>query len=92
MGSLVKPGNNLTGIKAGGHSAKALDWFLKVVPYIKIFVPLHNKNKVTVQSLQDLQQAAGKVGISVTVQAVSTKKELAFLFRFWRMKLMRPGY
>ena len=38
--SLVKPGGNLIGIKAGGHSAKALYWLLKVVPDIKnIFVP-----------------------------------------------------
>jgi putative ABC transport system substrate-binding protein len=81
VGSLVKPGGNLTGIKAGGHSAKALDWLLKVAPDIKnIFVPLHSKNKATVQSLQGLQQTAGKVGISLTVQEVSNKKELALLF------------
>ena len=43
VGSLVKPGGNLTGIKVGGHSAKALDWLLKVAPDIKnIFVPLHS--------------------------------------------------
>ena len=33
--SLVKPGGNLTGIKVGGNSGKALDWLLKIAPEIK---------------------------------------------------------
>jgi putative ABC transport system substrate-binding protein len=66
--SLVRPGGNLTGIKVGGNSAKALDWLLKVSPDIKnIAVPFNAGNKATVQSLGDLQQAADKVGVRLTV-------------------------
>jgi len=79
--SLVRPGGNLTGIKAGGHSGKALYWLLKVAPEIKnIFVPLNSKNKATVQSLQGLKQTADKVGVKLSVHEVSNEKELSLLF------------
>ena len=78
--SLVKPGGNLTGIKVGGHSGKALFWFLKIAPDIKnILVPFGTKNKATVQSLQGLQRAADKVGVKVAAHEVKNKKELALL-------------
>ena len=79
--SLVKPGGNLTGIKVGGHSGKALFWLLKIAPDIKnILVPFGTKNKATVQSLQGLQRAADKVGVKVAAHEVKNKKELALLF------------
>ena len=79
--SLVKPGGNLTGIKVGGHSGKALDWLLKIAPDIKnISVPFNSKNRATVQSLQGLQQTADKVGVTLAVHEVNNKKELALLF------------
>ena len=79
--SLVKPGGNLTGIKVGGHSGKALDWLLKIAPDIKnISVPFNSKNRATVQSLQGLQQTADKVGVTLAVNEVNNKKELALLF------------
>jgi len=79
--SLVKPGGNLTGIKVGGHSGKALDWLLKIAPDIKnISVPFNSKNRATVQSLQSLQQTADKVGVTLAVNEVDNKKELALLF------------
>ncbi len=79
--SLVKPGGNLTGIKVGGHSGKALDWLLKIAPDIKkISVPFNSKNRATVQSLQGLQQIADKVGVTLAVHEVNNKKELALLF------------
>jgi len=78
--SLVHPGGNLTGIKVGGNSGKALDWFLKVSPNIKnIAVPFYSSNKATKQSLQELQQAADKVGIKLSVYEVKDKKELKSL-------------
>ena len=79
--SLVKPGGNLTGIKVGGHSGKALFWLLKVAPDIKnILVPFGTKNKATVQSLHGLQLAAKKVGVKVAAHEVNNKKELVLLF------------
>ncbi len=79
--SLVKPGGNLTGIKVGGNSGKALDWLLKISPDIKkISVPFNSNNKATMKSLQDLQQAADKVGVTLAAHEVSNKKELALFF------------
>ena len=80
--SLVKPGGNLTGIKVGGNSAKALDWFLKIFPHIKnISVPFSSNNNATVHSLRDLQKAADKVGITLTVYEVNNQKDLELLFK-----------
>jgi len=79
--SLVKPGGNITGIKVGGNSAKALEWLLNISPHIKnISVPFISTNMATVQSLQDLQEAADKVGVTLTVHEVANKKELELLF------------
>ena len=80
--SLVKPGGNLTGIKVGGNSAKALEWLLKISPHIKnIGVPFNSNNRATVQSLQDLQKAADKIGITLAVYEVDNGKELELLFK-----------
>ena len=79
--SLVKPGGNLTGIKVGGNSAKALDWLLKISSDIKkISVPFNSNDKATMKSLQDLQLAADKAGITLAAHEVSNKKELALFF------------
>ena len=79
--SLLHPGGNLTGIKVGGNSAKALYWFLKVSPNIKnIAVPFYGGNKATVQSLQELQQAASILGIKLSVYEVRDEKTLETFF------------
>ena len=75
--SLLKPGGNLTGIKVGGNSGKALEWLLKIAPGIKnVSVPFNRNNTATIQSLKDLQEAADKVGLILDVHEVSNKKEL----------------
>ena len=80
--SLVNPGGNLTGIKVGGNSGKALEWLLKISPHIKIIsVPFNSNNKATVHSLKDLQKAADKIGVTLAVHEVSNKKELELLFK-----------
>jgi putative tryptophan/tyrosine transport system substrate-binding protein len=80
--SLVKPGGNLTGIKVGGNSAKALEWLLKISPQIKnIGVPFNGNNSATIQSLHDLQNAADRIGIMLAVHEVDNIKELELLFK-----------
>ena len=79
--SLIKTRNNLTGIKVGGNSGKALDWLLKIAPDIKtISVPFNSNNKATVQSLQDLQQTADKIGVALIVHEVNNREDLEYLF------------
>jgi len=78
---LIHPGGNLTGIKVGGNSAKALEWLLKVAPDIKnIAVPFNRGNKATEQSLKELQQAAGIIGVKLSVREVKDRQELKTLF------------
>jgi putative ABC transport system substrate-binding protein len=79
--SLVRPGGNLTGIKVGGHSGKALYWLLKIAPDTKdILVPFATKNNATLQSLRGLQETADKVGVKLSAHEVKSKNELALLF------------
>ena len=79
--SLLKPGGNMTGIKAGGSSGKALRWLLKIAPETKnIFIPFNRNNKATVQSLQDFQAAAEKLGVQLSVTEVTNNKELTSVF------------
>jgi putative ABC transport system substrate-binding protein len=67
-------------VKPGGNSGKALDWLLKIVPDIKyISVPFNSNNIATVQSLQELQQAADKAGVTLAIHEVNNKEELALL-------------
>jgi len=80
--SLVKPGGNLTGIKVGGNSAKALEWLLRISPHVKkITVPYNSNNRTTILSLHDLQNAAERIGITLAVYETNNKKELEFLFK-----------
>lgn len=75
--SLVRPGSNMTGIKVGGNSEKALEWLLKVVPGTKkVLVPFSNNNKATVQSLMELKEGAEKLNIQLSVEEVGTREEL----------------
>ena len=75
--NLVHPGANITGIKVGGNCPKALEWLLRISPYIKnIAVPFNSSNEATVKSLHDLQQAADKLGVQLTVRETSDEKEL----------------
>jgi len=75
--SLLKPGGNITGIKVGGSSGKALEFFLKVAPGTKnILVPYSKNNTATAQSLHELQIAAAKLKIQLSVREVSNSNEL----------------
>lgn len=78
--SLVESGNNLTGIKVGGSSGKALDWLLKIAPDIKtIYVPFNSSTTAAAQSLHDLQQTADKVGVALIVHDVNNREDLEYL-------------
>ena len=80
--NLVHPGANLTGIKVGGNCPKALEWCMRISPHIKnIFVPFNSSNEATVISLHDLQQAADRIGVQLTVREAHDEKELEDLLQ-----------
>lgn len=75
--SLAKTGGNLTGLKIRGSTAKALGWLKAVLPDVKrIFVPFHYTDTAACMSLEDLNSAAGKLGVEVITASFSTPEEL----------------
>lgn len=75
--SLTRPGGNITGIKVGGSSGKALEWLLKIAPETnKIYIPFSSSNTATVQSLRDLKSAADKMNLQLSIREVNNRKEL----------------
>lgn len=75
--SLAKTGGNLTGLKIRGSTAKALGWLKAVVPDVKrLFVPFHYTDIAACMSLEDLNSAAGKLGVEVVTASFSTPEEL----------------
>lgn len=76
--SLPHPHKNFTGVKIGGSSAKALEWLLTAAPSVKtVLVPVADNDEAATYSLEDLQQAATKLGIALVVPNVRTVNDLA---------------
>jgi putative ABC transport system substrate-binding protein len=75
--SLTHPGGNLTGIRAGGNSSKALEWHKRILPGTKaIFVPCNCRDEAAGWSLSELQETAPKLGIRLIMREVTTVSEL----------------
>jgi putative ABC transport system substrate-binding protein len=75
--SLTLPGANITGIQAGGSTAKALEWHKSAAPESKnIFVPYKPDEEAAEQSLSDLKKAALQLGITLIIREVSTLSDL----------------
>jgi putative ABC transport system substrate-binding protein len=75
--SISRPGGNLTGVQYMGSTLKSLDWMLAIKPHADhILVPICYDTGAAKQSLADLQAAAQKIHIKVTVAEVNTTAEL----------------
>ena len=71
--SLIKPGGNLTGIRAGGHMPKMMDWLQRVAPgTMRYFAPFNPQEPASVQALAELEKAAGPLGIELATPEVRT--------------------
>lgn len=71
------PGGNLTGVKLGGSTPKALQWLMTVVPDVDhIFVPVSYDTKAAEWSLEALLDTAERFGIKVTVREVTDLRSL----------------
>jgi putative ABC transport system substrate-binding protein len=72
-----KPDTNITGIKVGGGTAKALEWLLRISPGTgKIYVPLDNNDKAAMQSLANLKKGAQNLQVELLVNESSNPEEL----------------
>jgi len=75
--SVAKPGGQMTGVKVRGSTAKALEWFLAVVPGAKqIFVPFHSTDKAASQTLEDLREATSLFKVELITGELTNEKEL----------------
>lgn len=77
VASLDKPGGYFTGIRAGATDSKALEWLLKITPNAaNIFVPHIPEDSSSVQSLKSLSEAAGVLGVQLTIVEVHNADEV----------------
>lgn len=75
--SLPHPGGNMTGIQIRGSTQKALEWLMAVTPEARhIFVPVSLDTRAASQSLADLENAAAKLGVRLSVAEVGSPDEL----------------
>jgi len=77
VGSLTKPGGNLTGVQLRGSTPKALEWLSAIAPGSKhIFVPVCFDTGAAKQSLTELEQSAATAGFKLTIAEVKTVDDL----------------
>ncbi len=75
--SLGNPGGQLTGVKIRGSAAKAMEWFVAVMPDVKrIFIPFHSTDTAACQTVEDLEDITSKFGIEMITAPVTTPEEL----------------
>ncbi len=75
--NLSQPSGNLTGIQLRGSTAKSLEWLLTISPDIKnIFVPVVYDTKAANMTIDDLQKAATKFNVKLTISESTTAEEL----------------
>jgi putative ABC transport system substrate-binding protein len=77
VASMTQPGGNMTGVRAGGSSGKALQWLLEIAPGTRrLYVPNWPSDSASALGLADLMSAAGALGIDIVARDVSTTEEL----------------
>ena len=77
VASMTQPGGNITGVRAGGSSGKALQWLLEIAPGTKrLYVPNWPSDSASVLGLADLASAAGALGVEIVARDVSSTEEL----------------
>jgi putative ABC transport system substrate-binding protein len=74
---LVYQAENITGIRVGGSTQKALEWLLKIAPKVKrVFVPVKMDTEAAPLSLAELREAAAKFKTDLVISRVNTHEEL----------------
>lgn len=77
VASMTQPGGNMTGVRVGGSSPKALQWLLEIAPKTKrLYVPNWPSDSASVLGLADLASAGGALGVEIVARDVSTTEEL----------------
>jgi putative ABC transport system substrate-binding protein len=75
--SLLHPEENITGIKVGGNTQKALEWLLAISPEARrILVPVKYDTKAASLSLAELKKAAAKFKVDLIISKVETIEDL----------------
>jgi putative ABC transport system substrate-binding protein len=79
--SLAHHSDNITGIKVGGNTQKALDLLIAIAPGTKrIFVPVKYDTQAASLSITELKSAAKTLKVDLLISEVSTLEELQAAF------------
>lgn len=77
VASLSAPGGNVTGIRVRGSTAKALEYFMAVLPETKIiFVPFHYTDDAACMTVEDLREESGKVAVEIVTERVNSQEDI----------------
>ena len=83
VASLARPGGNLTGVTVfGGElNPKRLELLSELIPRARLFALLVNPNNTDVAGLsQDIQEAAGAIGVQLHVLKATTENQIDAAF------------
>ncbi len=74
--SISHPGGNITGVQAGTHLPKALEWLLTLAPASTVYFPYHPDDAVAVTTVTALREVASTLGVEVVVDELNTPEEV----------------
>ena len=75
--SLREPGGLATGVSFGRQEARRLEWLLRLVPGLDgVYVPYTRNDPSPLSSLPVLQEAADKLGVTLIMEPVDSRKGL----------------
>jgi putative ABC transport system substrate-binding protein len=73
----MHPGEHATGVRLPSSSAMRLQWLLRVAPGVrKVYVPYSGNDSSSTTSLQEIEQAAKLLGISLLPVQVANDEEI----------------
>jgi putative ABC transport system substrate-binding protein len=73
--SISRPGGNMTGVQAGTHIPKALEWLLTLAPASKVYCPYHPNDGVSVTTIAGLREVASTLGVEIVAGELNTPEE-----------------
>lgn len=75
--SIAQPGGNVTGVQIVDHSAKALEWALKIAPDTKyVYIPYNPDDTITMLIMQGVLEAIPSLGVELLPSEVKSVDEM----------------
>ncbi len=82
VGSLMRPGGNITGVALATQEGKRLEWLLQVAPTIKqIYIVYNPQDPSPASALKTLSETVAKLGLELITREANTPEEAADAFK-----------